>query len=101
VPSLAGLKKVEEKEDVGADGDFFSWISMVSEKGEEGDNEEVLDIDEVSDDGKRGLGESNPPLTSVPASNFDEEIPDLEDFQIEDNVVIVNDPVLKHIAFMV
>lgn len=97
---MAGLKKVEEKEDVAADGDFFSWISMVSEKGDEGENEEVLDIDEVSDDGKGGLGESNPPLTSVPASHSDEEIPDLEDFQIEDNVVIVNDPVLSNIIFI-
>lgn len=96
VPSLAGLKRVEERESVSEDGDFFSWVSMVVDKDDE-QQEEVGDIDDIGinqklDEMSLGSG-AEEPLTSLPPSNPDEEIPDLEDFQIEDNIVVVNDPV--------
>lgn len=98
VPSLRGKEVVEERREEGDED--VAWISTAI-AATQGADEDVADIDdddkEEEEDVAVGLGElrleEERPLESLPHdAEGEEDIPDVDDFDGADNLVIIDDP---------
>ncbi len=98
MPSLLGQSKrviEDEEEEEGSDEESFAWISAVKTDDAGSSDNEIIDIGE-----DLGMNELRlEPLESLPEADANEEIPDLDDFNDDDNL-LVDDPVLKVVPFI-